>query len=276
MHQQDDSGADSQRAQLLDVRLPGCIHDPSRTAGNPTGVQMPLPAPAGVHNPGDMRRERRLKGLKVAVLAADGFEQIEVTRPLKELLRQGAAADIVSLHRGGIRGMNRLDPGTKLRVNRTVDDVRAVDYDALLIPGGFVNPDLLRQSERARTFTLAFDVAGKPIATLCHGPWVLVSAGLVRGRRLAAWPGIQDDIRNAGGTWVDQPLVRDGNWVSSRSPLDLLAFERGMVDLFEEAPRRSAVRARPRSYSRYRRRSALAFLAGVGLFFLLRQTLVTV
>ena len=222
-----------------------------------------------------MRRERRLKGLKVAVLAADGFEQIEVTRPLKELLRQGAAADIVSLHRGGIRGMNRLDPGTKLRVNRTVDEVRAVDYDALLIPGGFVNPDLLRQSERARTFTLAFDVAGKPIATLCHGPWVLVSAGLVRGRRLAAWPGIQDDIRNAGGNWVNEPLVRDGNWVSSRSPLDLLAFERGMVDLFEEAPRRNAIRARPRSYSRYRRRSALAFLAGVGLFFLLRQALVT-
>ena len=96
----------------------------------------------------------------------------------------------------------------------------------------------LRQSERARTFALAFDVAGKPIATLCHGPWVLVSAGLVHGRRLASWPGIQDDIRNAGGTWVDEALVRDGNWVSSRSPLDLLAFERGMVELFEEAPRR--------------------------------------
>ena len=236
---------------------------------------MPLPAPAGVHNPGDMRRERRLKGLKVAVLAADGFEQIEVTRPLKELLRQGAAADIVSLHRGGIRGMNRLDPGTKLRVNRTVDDVRAVDYDALLIPGGFVNPDLLRQSERARTFTLAFDVAGKPIATLCHGPWVLVSAGLVRGRRLAAWPGIQDDIRNAGGNWVNEPLVRDGNWVSSRSPLDLLAFERGMVELFEEAPRRSARRVRPRKLAHYRRTSVLGFLLGVGLHAALRRTLLT-
>jgi deglycase len=233
---------------------------------------MPLPAPMNVHNPGDMRRDR-LRGLRVAVLATDGFEQVEVTRPLKELLRQGALVDIVSLHRGGIRGMNLLHPGAKLRVNRTVDQVRAVDYDALLIPGGFVNPDFLRQSERARTFALAFDVAGKPIATLCHGPWVLVSAGLVRGRRLAAWPGIQDDIRNAGGTWVDEPLVRDGNWVSSRSPLDLPAFEHGMVELFEEAPRRSAIRARPRPYSWYRPRSALAFLLGVGLQISLRRAL---
>jgi len=207
------------------------------------------------------------------MLAADGFEQVEATRPLREMLRHGAAVDIVSLHRGEIRGMNLLYPGAKLRVNRTVDQVRAVDYDALFIPGGFVNPDFLRQSERARTFALAFDVAGKPIATLCHGPWVLVSAGLVRGRRLAAWPGIQDDIRNAGGTWVDEPLVRDGNWVSSRSPLDLPAFERGMVELFEEAPRRAILSARPRKYSRYRPRSVLAFLLGVGLQFALRRTL---
>jgi deglycase len=148
-----------------------------------------------------------------------------------------------------------------------------VDYDALLIPGGFVNPDFLRQSERARTFVLAFDVAGKPIATLCHGPWVLVSAGLVRGRRLAAWPGIQDDLRNAGAVWVDEPLVRDGNWVTSRSPLDLLAFERGMVELFEEAPRRSAGRARPRPYSRYRPRSLLGLLVGVGLHAAFRRAL---
>ena len=218
-------------------------------------------------------RQERLQGLKVAVLVADGFEQVEVTRSLKELIRQGALVDLVSLRRGRIRGMKLLYPGVKLRVNRTVDRARAVDYDALLIPGGFVNPDLLRQSEQARTFALAFDVAGKPIATLCHGPWVLVSAGLVRGRRLAAWPGIQDDIRNAGGTWVDEPLVRDGNWVSSRSPLDLLAFERGMVELFSEAPRRSIRKVRPRPLSRYRSASLLGLLMGVGLHVAFRRAL---
>ncbi len=224
-----------------------------------------------MHTPGSM--SARLSGLKVAVLVADGFEQVEVTRPLRALLEHGAVVDIVSLHRGRIRGMNLLHPGAKLRVTRILDEVRAVDYDALLIPGGFVNPDFLRQSERARTFALAFDVAGKPIATLCHGPWVLVSAGLVRGRRLAAWPGIQDDIRHAGGTWVDAALVRDGNWVTSRSPLDLLAFERGMLELFEDAPRRSAGKLHPRPYERYRARSLLGLLLGVGLQLAVRRAL---
>lgn len=209
----------------------------------------------------------------MAVLAADGFEQVELTRPLKQLLRHGAAVDIVSLHRGRIRGINLLSPGIKLRVSRTVDQVSAADYDALFIPGGFVNPDFLRQSEKARMLVTAFDVAGKPIATLCHGPWVLVSAGLVRDRKLAAWPGIQDDIRNAGGTWLDEPLVRDGNWLSSRSPLDLLQFERGMIELFEEAPRRVLRRVRRRRFAHYRSRSALAFLLGVGLEVALRRRL---
>ena len=231
-----------------------------------------LRPPGGVHTREGMAR-RRLEGLRVAVLAADGFEQVEVTRPLRHLLRQGAVVDIVSLHRGRIRGINLLQPGIKLRVNRTVDQVSAVDYDALFIPGGFVNPDFLRQSDKAKMLVTAFDVAGKPIATLCHGPWVLVSAGLVRDRKLAAWPGIQDDIRNAGGTWLDEPLVRDGNWVSSRSPLDLLQFERGMTELFEEAPRRNPRRVRPRRFAQYRPRSALAFLLGVGFQVLLRRKL---
>lgn len=218
-------------------------------------------------------RRKRLEGLRVAVLVADGFEQVEVTRPMKELIRQGAVVDIVSLRRGRIRGMNLLAPGITLRVSRTIDQARPSEYDALHIPGGFINPDLLRQSERARSFAHAFDVAGKPIATLCHGPWLLVSAGLVRGRRLASWPGIKDDIENAGGTWVDEPLVQDGNWVSSRSPLDLIQFERGMVELFEKAPRRSASGRRARPFSDYRPTSKLAFLLGVGLFAALRRAL---
>ncbi|HZJ55363.1 MAG TPA: type 1 glutamine amidotransferase domain-containing protein [Myxococcaceae bacterium] len=216
---------------------------------------------------------KRLEGVRVAVLVTDGFEQVEVTRPLKHLLKHGAAVDIVSLHRGRIRGINLLHPGITLRVNRTVQQVNASDYDALLIPGGFVNPDFLRQSEKAKMLVTAFDVAGKPIATLCHGPWVLVSAGLVHDRKLAAWPGIQDDIRNAGGTWIDEPLVRDGNWVSSRSPLDLLHFERGMVELFEQAPRRSARRASPRRFAQYRPTSVLALLLGVGLHALVHRRL---
>jgi len=216
---------------------------------------------------------RRLEGLRVAVLATDGFEQVEVLRPLKHLLRQGALVDIVSLHRGTIRGVNLLTPGIELKVNRTVNEVSAANYDALLIPGGFVNPDFLRQNDKAKMLVTAFDVAGKPIATLCHGPWVLISAGLVHDRKLAAWPGIQDDIRNAGGTWVDEPLVRDGNWVSSRSPLDLLHFERGMTELFEETPRRITRAVRPRKLTQYRPRSALAFLLGVGLQVALRRRL---
>ena len=158
-------------------------------------------------------------------------------------------------------------------MNRTVDRVSAADYDALHIPGGFINPDFLRQSEKAKMLVTAFDVAGKPISTLCHGPWLLVSAGLVKDRKLAAWPGIQDDIQNAGGTWVDEPLVRDGNWVSSRSPLDLDHFEKGMVELFEEAPRRSARGVRPRRFSQYRPRSLLATLLGVGLHLALHRRL---
>jgi len=216
---------------------------------------------------------KRLEGVRVAVLAADGFEQVELIRPLKELLRQGALVDIVSLHRGEIRGLNRMSPGIEIRVNRTVDRVSASSYDALHIPGGFINPDFLRQSEKAKTLVTAFDVAGKPISTLCHGPWVLISAGLVRGRRLAARPGIQDDIQNAEGTWVDEPLVRDGNWVTSRSPLDLDQFEKGMVEVFEEAPRRSARGVRPRRFSRYRPRSVLATLVGVGLHVALHRRL---
>jgi protease I len=146
--------------------------------------------------------------------------------------------DILSLHRGSIRGVNLLYPGRKVRVDETVAKVRAEEFDALLIPGGFANPDFLRQSEKALEFVREFERLGRPIATLCHGPWVLVSAGLVRGRKLTSWPGIKDDLRNAGASWVDEPAVRDGMWLSSRGPQDLRAFIQGMVELFEQhAPR---------------------------------------
>jgi protease I len=175
-----------------------------------------------------------LTGLRVAVLAADGFEQVEVTSPVDALHDHGAEVEIVSVRPGRLRGVNHLYPGKKVRVDRTLRTADADDYDALLIPGGLISPDTLRQSEEALDFVRAFDRAGKPIAVICHGPWLLISAGLVVRRNLTSWPAIKDDVRNAGGIWQDEPLVRDRNWVSSRSPLDLKHFNRGMLELFAE------------------------------------------
>lgn len=175
---------------------------------------------------------RELSGVRVAILAADGFEQVELTRPRKQLLQHAASVEIVSLRRGSIRGMNLLSKGKKVDVDRTVASADPADYDALLIPGGFMNPDYLRQSDEALDFVRSFDLAAKPIAAICHGPQVLISAGLVRGRRLTSWPGIKDDVVNAGGIWEDQAVVRDRNWISSRSPLDLIQFDRALVEHF--------------------------------------------
>src|SRR4051812_3956791 len=183
--------------------------------------------------------EKRLEGVRIAVLAADGFEQVEVTRPCKALLKQGAEVDVISLRPGSIQGMNLLVPGIKIDVDHTLFTADADDYDGLHIPGGFINPDFLRQSQRALRFVRAFELAGKPISTICHGPWVLISAGLVRGRTLTSWPGIRDDVRNAGGDWVDEEVVRDGNWISSRGPQDLRAFDKAIVQHFAEFTGRS-------------------------------------
>ncbi|WP_223642492.1 type 1 glutamine amidotransferase domain-containing protein [Corallococcus sp. EGB] len=194
---------------------------------------------------------KRLKGMRVAVLAADGFEQVELTRPVKRLEREGAYVTIVSLHKGRIRGMNLLVPGRKVRVDATLRDVKAADFDALLLPGGFMNPDFLRQSALALDFVKDADLLDQPIAVICHGPWLLASAGLLEGRHLTSWPGIRNDLENAGAHWTDEPVVRDGNWVSSRGPHDLLAFEHAMVELFAERmspaiARRAPTEAAPR------------------------------
>jgi protease I len=175
-----------------------------------------------------------LNGLRVAVLAADGFEQVEVTSPVDALRDHGAEVEIVSLHPGRIRGVNFLYPGKKVKVDRTLFTADAADYDALVIPGGLVGPDTLRQSEEALDFVRAAERAGKPIAVICHGPWLLISAGLIVRRNLTSWPGIRDDVRNAGGIWHDEPVIRDRNWVSSRGPHDLKAFNRAMLELFAE------------------------------------------
>jgi deglycase len=178
------------------------------------------------------RGRNDLKGRRIAVLATDGFEKIELTIPVKALKVLGAKVDIVSLRHGRIRGVNLHEPASRVRVNKTVEEANPASYDALLVPGGFINPDMLRQSEEAREFVRRFDRAQKPIATLCHGPWVLASAGLLEGRVLTSWPGIRDDVVNAGATWVDEPVVEDGNLVTSRGPHDLVPFVRAIARHF--------------------------------------------
>ena len=209
---------------------------------------------------------RMLKGMRVAVLAADGFEQVELTRPVKRLEREGAQVTIVSLHKGRIRGMNLLVPGKKVRVDATLREVKAADFDALLLPGGFMNPDFLRQSALVLDFVRDADLLDMPIAVICHGPWLLASAGLLEGRHLTSWPGIRNDMENAGAHWTDEPVVRDGNWVSSRGPHDLLAFEHALVELFAERMTPAIVQ-REAAASRWPRLIAggLAAVATLGL-----------
>ncbi|MDB4941584.1 MAG: ThiJ/PfpI family protein [Labilithrix sp.] len=179
-----------------------------------------------------MKAPQKLAGKKVGILAADGFEYIEYAVPAAALTAAGATVEVVSLHGGRIRGMNLTEPTRTVAVDRVLGEQAALSYDALLIIGGFVGPDLLRQSRVVRELVRGFDQAGKPIAVICHGPWVLISAGVMRGRRVASWPSLRDDVVNAGGTWRDDELVRDNNWVSSRGPQDLPRFVPAMVELF--------------------------------------------
>jgi protease I len=178
---------------------------------------------------------RTLRGRRIAVLVADGFEKVELTVPVAALRLAGANVDITSLRRGRIRGVNLHEPASRVRVDHTVFEAAPQDYDGLFIPGGLINPDLLRQSAEARDFVRAFDQARKPIAALCHAPWVLASAGCLAGRTITAWPGIRDDIVHAGGTWLDQDVVRDGNLVTSRGPQDLLPFIRAIKEVYAES-----------------------------------------
>jgi protease I len=189
--------------------------------------------------------KRELKGRRIAVLAADGFEKVELTIPVKALRAAGADVDIISLRRGSIRGVNLHEPASRIRVSKTLKEADPADYDGLLIPGGFINPDLLRQSADARRFVREFYSAGKPIASLCHGPWLLASAGLLDGKVLTSWPGIRDDVVNAGATWLDEPVVQDGNLVTSRGPQDLVPFVRAITQHFANgASMRRHARAR--------------------------------
>ena len=173
-----------------------------------------------------------LNGLRVAILATDGFEQSELLEPQKALREAGATPEIVAPKSGEIQGMQHHDKGDKVKVDRTIDDAKANDYDALVLPGGVANPDELRTNPRVVAFIRAFVAAKKPIAAICHGPWSLIEADAVQGRTVTSWPSLKTDLRNAGANWVDREVVVDGRLVTSRKPQDLPAFCREAIRLF--------------------------------------------
>jgi len=182
---------------------------------------------------------KNLKGIKVAILVEDGFEQVELVEPRKALDEAGAETFVVSPKDERVRGWNFTDWGDELPVDVALDQARPGDFDALLLPGGVINPDKLRMQPQAVEFAKAFFDAGKPVAAICHGPWTVIETGAARGRRIASWPSLKTELRNAGAEWVDEEVVVDGNLVSSRQPDDIPAFNRGMIDLFGRAPRQA-------------------------------------
>ena len=174
----------------------------------------------------------QLSGKKVAILVADGFEQVELTEPRKALDAAGATTHLISPVQGKVQGFNGDAPGDKLPVDFPLSGVDPSDYDALLLPGGVANPDKLRVIPEAIAFVRAFFEANKPVAAICHGPWTLIEAGVVKGVTLTSWPSLQTDLRNAGANWVDQEVVTDKGLVTSRRPDDIPAFSKKIIEEF--------------------------------------------
>jgi protease I len=180
-----------------------------------------------------------LEGLKVAILVTDGFEQVELVRPQKALVLAGAETFVVSPRPDRVRGWNFTSWGDEIPVDVPLVEARPQEFDALLLPGGVMNPDALRMLPKAVGFVKAFFDAGKPVAVICHGPWTVIEAGVARGRRIASWPSLKTDLRNAGAEWVDQEVLVHDNLVSSRKPDDIPAFNREMIELFGRARRQA-------------------------------------
>ena len=177
-----------------------------------------------------------INGLRVAILATDGFEQVELTEPQKALQQAGAKVTVVSPKgtrtKGKIQGMNHADPGDQITVDAELETAKPEDFDALVLPGGVANPDYLRVNPQAVSFIKHFGHAGKPIAAICHGPWTLIEADLVRGHKMTSWPSLKTDLRNAGAEWVDESVVNDNGLLTSRKPDDLTAFCREAIAMF--------------------------------------------
>lgn len=175
-----------------------------------------------------------LAGKKIAFLATDGFEEVELTKPREAMDHAGAVTQIVSPKSGKIKSWKFKEWGGEFDVDVSVKEAKASDYDGLVLPGGVINPDNLRMDEDAMKFVKAFFDAGKPVAAICHGPWSVIEVGAAKGRRIASWPSLKTDVRNAGATWVDEEVVRDGNLVTSRNPGDIPAFNREAIKMFAE------------------------------------------
>jgi protease I len=176
----------------------------------------------------------KLQGTRVAFLATDMVEQVELTEPWNAVVAEGAEPELISLEEGEIQGFNHYDKADTFKVDRTVEEARADDYDALVIPGGVGNPDTMRTDENAVQLVRDFFEQGKPVGVICHGPWMLVEAGVVRGRKVTSWPSLQTDMRNAGGNWVDEEVVTDQGLVTSRKPDDIPAFNAKIIEEFAE------------------------------------------
>jgi protease I len=178
---------------------------------------------------------KKLEGLKVAILVEDGFEEVELEEPRNALDQAGAQTSIVSPKGEPVRGWRFTDWGGYFPIDVALSEAHAEDFDALLLPGGVMNPDKLRMETAAVALVKAFFDAGKPVASICHGPWTVLEAGAARGRRITSWPSLKTDLRNAGAEWVDQEVVVDGNLVTSRNPDDIPAFNREMINLFSQS-----------------------------------------
>jgi protease I len=180
--------------------------------------------------------EPKLKGLKVAILIADGFEQSEMTEPKKALDQAGAQTTIVSPTKGKVKGWSKKNWGDEFTVDKELNQAKAEEFDALLLPGGVMNPDTLRMNPAAVNFVKSFVKSHKPIAAICHGPWTLINAEAVRGKTITSWPSIKTDLINAGAKWVDEEVAKDDNLVTSRKPDDIPAFNTAIIELFSRRP----------------------------------------
>jgi protease I len=179
--------------------------------------------------------DKHLNGIKVAILATDGVEQVELLKPREALKNAGAETKVVSLKSGKIKGWDHTKWGEEIPVDIELSNANPQDFDALLLPGGVQNPDKLRTEPKAVQFVKSFFQSGKPVAAICHAPWMVLEAGEARGLRITSWPSLKTDLKNAGAEWVDEEMVRHKNVVSSRKPDDIPAFNRGMIELFSEA-----------------------------------------
>lgn len=184
---------------------------------------------------------RKLAGLKIAVLATDGVEQAELTEPKKALEEAGAQVIVIAPQAGKIQAFRHHDKRDAIPVAMTLNQADPAAFDGVLLPGGVINADALRMEKKAQDFVREINGNGQPVAVICHGPWLLISSGLTRGRSLTSWPSLQDDVRNSGAHWEDREVLRDKNWISSRKPADIPAFNREVIGIFTEAKQNAKV-----------------------------------